>query len=249
MNSLYMKANKEDISKYVLFSGDPWRVETVAKILDNAKHIGFYREYNTYTGFYKGVRITVTSTGIGSASAAIAMEEMYECGMKVAVRMGTVMSMDDNLLGQFIIPVASMREEYTSDTYAPKSYPAVSDIRLLEYMNKSVSSLGYKYSNGINCSMDGFYTKMHESKFSKEKNVDIESTFKKLKSLNVVGIDMESSCMLTIGRLMNVKTSVVTAVTVLENLKKTLEGEARKKLESDLCLASLEGIYQYNIGG
>ena len=70
------------------FSGDPWRVEVVKKYLDNPKKVAFMREFNTYTGTYKGVEITVTSTGIGAPSAAIAMEEMYESGMQVAVRNG-----------------------------------------------------------------------------------------------------------------------------------------------------------------
>ena len=78
MATLYMGGTPETISKYVLFSGDPWRVDTVAKYLENPKKVNFLREFNTYTGTYKGVEITVTSTGMGAPTAAIAMEEMYE---------------------------------------------------------------------------------------------------------------------------------------------------------------------------
>ena len=39
------------------------------------------------------------------------MEEMYECGMEVAVRMGTVMALEDDMLGKFVIPIAAMRRE------------------------------------------------------------------------------------------------------------------------------------------
>ncbi len=99
-----MKGNRESIAPYVIFSGDPWRVEVLKEYLDNPQHIAFLREFNTYTGTYKGIPITVTSTGIGAPSAAIAMEEMYECGMKVGVRMGTVMSLIDETLGHYIIP-------------------------------------------------------------------------------------------------------------------------------------------------
>ena len=81
MKSLYMKVDK-NISKYVIFSGDPWSVDVLAKMLDSAEHVAFVREFNTYTGYYKGQKITVTSTGIGAPSAAIAMEEMYANGME-----------------------------------------------------------------------------------------------------------------------------------------------------------------------
>ena len=59
MSTLYMGASEETVAKYVLFSGDPWRVEVVKKYLDNPKKVAFMREFNTYTGTYKGVEITV----------------------------------------------------------------------------------------------------------------------------------------------------------------------------------------------
>jgi len=49
--TLYMKVSDQDIGKYVIFSGDPWRVEVIKDFLDEPKKIAFEREYNTYTGF------------------------------------------------------------------------------------------------------------------------------------------------------------------------------------------------------
>ncbi|EGU35254.1 nucleoside phosphorylase [Vibrio scophthalmi] len=246
MSSLYMKASSDQVAKYVIFSGDPWRIEVIKEYLDNPVQIAFAREYNTYTGTYKGVPVTVTSTGIGAPSAAIAMEEMYECGMEVAVRMGTTMSLNDDLLGKFIIPIGAMREESTSETYVPSTYPAVADFELIQAMNKATTMLGSQYDNGINCTMDGFYSQMRESRLSKQMGTNIHQTFEDLKKYNISCIDMESSCMLTVGRLMNVKTCVVTMVTVLENLKQVLEGEIRTQSEDLLCRVTLEGIYQFH---
>jgi len=248
MKTLYMKIDKEDISKYVLFSGDPFRVETVAKMMTDVKHIGFHREFNTYTGYYKGVRITVTSTGIGSPSAAIAMEEMFEKGMEVGVRMGTVMGLKDDLLGKFIIPKASIRREGTTKTYVESSYPAVADIELLSAMNKAVVENNHEYVNGINCTLDGFYSEMKESKLSKMMHRNIDNTFNDLKNMNVSGIDMESSVILTLGNLMGIKTCVVSMTTVLENLKEVLVGDARTQSEIDLCKVALDGIVKYDKG-
>ena len=165
--SLYMKATQADVAKYVIFSGDPFRVDVLKDILDNPRHVAFAREYNTYTGTYKGVPITVTSTGIGAPSAAIAMEEMRECGMEVAIRMGTVMGLQDHMLGKFLIPLASMREEATTDTYVAPSYPAVADYELVTAMNKAVVQNGAEYLNGITCTMDGYYSQMKENTLSK----------------------------------------------------------------------------------
>ena len=246
MSTLYLGADTSTVAPYVIFSGDPWRVEVLKQYLDNPQHVAFKREFNTYTGTYKGVPVTVSSTGIGAPSAAIAMEEMYEAGMKVAVRMGTVMALQDDMLGHFVIPMAAMRRESTSKTYVEESYPAVADIDLVNVMNQTVTDFGKRYLNGINCTMDGFYTQMHDSKFSKETGIDMSRTFEELKRLHVTGVDMESACMLTVGRLMGVKTCVVTMTTVLENLKKVLEGQERTDAEDLLCRVVLEGIYRYH---
>lgn len=246
MSTLYMGASSGSIAEYVLFSGDPWRVEVVKQYLEEPKKVAFLREFNTYTGRYQGVDVTITSTGIGAPSAAIAMEEMYEAGMKIAIRMGTVMSMKDHTLGDFMIPVAAMRRESTSSTYVDVSYPAVADFDLVQAMNETVLAMGKRYHNGLNCTMDGFYSQMHDSRFSQEFGRDMSKTFEDVKRLGVTGIDMESSCMLTLGRLMGVKTGILTMVTVLENLKETLKGQERKDAETLLCKAALESIRHYH---
>lgn len=249
MSTLYLKTNKEDISKYVIFSGDPWRVEILQKLLDAPKHIAFNREFNTYTGTYQGVPITISSTGIGAPSAAIAMEELYECGMEVAVRMGTVMGMKDDMLGKLLIPNGSMRMECTSDTYAPKGYPAVANIDLINSMNRSVILNNREYINGITCTMDGFYSQMRESRLSNKMGTDILKTFDDLDKYNIHGVDMETSLILVLGSLMGIKTCSVTMTTVLKNLKATLEGEDRRKAEEDLCKIVLDGIIIYDREG
>lgn len=245
MKSLYMGGSPETVAKYVLFSGDPWRVEVLKQYLDEPRQVAFMREFNTYTGTYKGLPVTVTSTGIGAPSAAIAMEEMYECGMEVAVRMGTVMALQDDMLGHFIVPIGSMRREGTSKTYVEESYPAVADVELVNTLNETIASYGKRVLNGISCTMDGFYSQMHDSRFSREWGIDMSRTFEELKKLHVCGIDMESACMLTVGRLMGVRTAVLTMTTVLENLKETLQGQERKDAEDLLCRVALEGVYRF----
>ncbi|MEM4557532.1 MAG: uridine phosphorylase, partial [Desulfurococcaceae archaeon] len=61
-----------DVSKYVLLPGDPERVPIIAKYWDEYWHVATHREFVTYSGYYKGVFISATSTGIGAPSTAIA---------------------------------------------------------------------------------------------------------------------------------------------------------------------------------
>ena len=246
MSTLYMKAEPDTVAPYVIFSGDPFRVELLKEKLEEPFHVAFSREYNTYTGYYKGVRVTVSSTGIGAPGAAIAMEEMYEAGMKAAVRMGTVMVLEKGMLGRFLIPAAAMREEAASRTYVRESYPAVSDLCLAGCMRDAVKSLGGVSESGIVCSMDGFYSQMHGSAFSRESGRNIGATYERLRRARVVGIDMETSCILTLGNLMGIRACAVMAATVSSDEGEELDAQARRRTEELLCRAALEGILRFH---
>lgn len=68
----------EDLADNVILVGDPGRVEMIASHLDEGS-IEFHkssREFNTVTGRYNGVRVTVMSTGIGTDNIDIVMTEL-----------------------------------------------------------------------------------------------------------------------------------------------------------------------------
>ena len=72
----HIQLKEGDIADFVILPGDPGRVDFIAQHFDNPKEIAFNREYKTVTGTYKGRPVSVTSTGIGCPSAAIAIEEL-----------------------------------------------------------------------------------------------------------------------------------------------------------------------------
>lgn len=76
----HIKLNKGDVGKYVILPGDPGRCKEIAKYFDNPILAASNREFTTYTGTLSGEKVSVTSTGIGGPSAAIAMEELVTCG-------------------------------------------------------------------------------------------------------------------------------------------------------------------------
>ena len=69
-----------DVGKYVILPGDPKRCAKIAALFDDARLVADHREFTTYTGYLDGEKVSVTSTGIGGPSAAIAMEELVRCG-------------------------------------------------------------------------------------------------------------------------------------------------------------------------
>ena len=78
------------------------------------------REYVTYTGYLDGVKVSVTSTGIGGPSASIAMEELVMSGADTFIRIGTCGGMQlDVKSGDVVIANGAIRMEGTTREYAP----------------------------------------------------------------------------------------------------------------------------------
>ena len=65
-----LQVKRGDVGKYVLLPGDPDRVARIGKYLAEAREIAFNREFRTWTGTYKGITVSATSTGVGCPSAS-----------------------------------------------------------------------------------------------------------------------------------------------------------------------------------
>jgi uridine phosphorylase len=118
-----------EVGRYVLLPGDPGRVPIIAELLDEPKKIAHNREYMTYTGKLLGEKVSVTSTGMGCPSTAIAVEELKMAGADTFIRVGTSGIMQKFIEpGDLIIAWGSIRDEYTSQQYIPLEFPAVADL-------------------------------------------------------------------------------------------------------------------------
>ena len=124
----HVELAKGDVGRYVILPGDPGRVETIAAFLDHPVKMASHREYVTYTGALDGVKVSVTSTGIGGPSAAIAVEELIAAGADTFIRIGTAGMIQDYFnLNDCIIATGAVRDEGTTRQYIPLAYPAVAD--------------------------------------------------------------------------------------------------------------------------
>lgn len=66
----------ENISTKIILVGDQGRVEQVSSFFETIEHRSQHREFVTQTGVYKGKRITVLSTGIGTDNIDITINEL-----------------------------------------------------------------------------------------------------------------------------------------------------------------------------
>lgn len=154
----HIQTKKGDVGKYVILTGDPKRCESIAKYFDEAVLVADNREYVTYTGKLDGTKVSVTSTGIGGPSAAIAMEELVMSGADTFIRIGTSGGMDlDVKSGDVVIANGAIRMEGTSREYAPIEFPAVADFRVTTALVKAAERLGTKSHVGVVQCKDSFY--------------------------------------------------------------------------------------------
>ena len=154
----HLHLKEGDVGEYVLMPGDPGRAEVIARHFDNAKHIATNREYVTYTGYLDGVKVSVTSTGIGCPSSAIAMEELVRVGAKTFIRVGTSGSIQPGTKsGELAIVSAAIRDEGTSLHYMPADFPAVAHYEVVQALRKAATEKGLAHRVGISQSKDSFY--------------------------------------------------------------------------------------------
>lgn len=100
----HILARKEDIAERVIVAGDPARVEQLSTMLEDAKLVNTNRHLLVYTGYYKGVPITVATHGIGGPSATIVFEELRMLGAKLMIRLGTAGALKPEInIGDFIV--------------------------------------------------------------------------------------------------------------------------------------------------
>ena len=132
-----------DVGRYVLLPGDPKRCKLIAEYFDDPRLIADNREYVTYTGSLDGVKVSVTSTGIGGPSAAIALEELSLCGADTFLRVGTCGGMQPEVRsGDIVIATGAVRMEGTTREYAPIEYPAVASLDVVNAFVEAAGGLG-----------------------------------------------------------------------------------------------------------
>ena len=154
----HIHTKKGDTGRYAILPGDPKRVPLIAAYLDDAVLVADSREFVTYTGFLDGERVTVTSTGIGGPSAAIAMEELYKCGTDTFIRMGTCGGIALPVTsGDIVIATGAVRMDGTSREYAPIEFPAVADFSVVSALKSAAETLGLPHHLGVVQCKDSFY--------------------------------------------------------------------------------------------
>ena len=107
-------------ARRAVIHGNPDRVVEQAGLLDDSRLVADKRGFVTYTGKYDGVEVLISSTGMGTGSAAIAIEELRDLGIDRMIRVGTCGAyVKDAMPGDIVIPTEALIDGPALRYFAP----------------------------------------------------------------------------------------------------------------------------------
>lgn len=215
----HINVGEGEVGKYVILPGDPKRCEKIAAHFENPQLIADSREYITYTGYLEGVKVSVTSTGIGGPSAAIALEELVKCGADTFIRVGTCGGMDIEVKGgDVVVATGAIRMEGTSKEYAPIEFPAVANFEVANSLVEACKGLRKTHHVGVVQCKDSFYGQ--HSPEIKPVSYELMDKWNAWLRLGTLASEMESAAIFTVGSYLKVRVGSVFLVVANQEREK-----------------------------
>ncbi|MDY5986367.1 uridine phosphorylase [Sporofaciens sp. SGI.106] len=217
----HIQVGPGDVGRYVILPGDPKRCPKIAQYLEDARLIADNREFVTYTGYLDGVKVSMTSTGIGGPSAAIAMEELVMAGADTFIRIGTCGGMQTDVLsGDIVIASGAIRMEGTSREYAPIEFPAIANMEVTNALMAAAGELKQNYHVGVVQSKDSFYGQ--HSPETKSVSYELLNKWEAWKRMGCLASEMESAALYIVASSLRVRAG--SCFLVMANQEREKEG-------------------------
>jgi len=233
----HIKMKEGDVGRYVFLPGDPFRTDFIAGFLDDAALVAHNREHKTWTGKLDGVPVSVTSTGMGCPSTAIALEELIKIGADTFIRIGTAgpvceLSKDPSWDGA--ICTAAVRDEGTTLHYIPIEYPAVADRHVVAALAEAAKNRGLKYLEGITQSKDSFYGEVDPD--NQPATVRLKERWEAWVKGNVVSSEMEAAAIFVISSIRGKRAGAIMNWGKMENTIQVACDAVRFLIKQDKAL-------------
>jgi uridine phosphorylase len=240
----HIKCTTGDVARFVLLPGDPARAKLIAGHFEEARKIASNREYITYTGKTGGVPVSVTSTGIGGPSTAIAVEELVRCGADTFIRVGTGGALQPEIEpGSFVVTTGAIRDEGTSRAYLPIEFPAVADIEIVAALSSASEFKDRKIFRGITHSKDSFYGQKEPERMPLA--AMLLNQYEAWTAGGALVSEMESAALFVVASCLKVRAGAIILVASNKWMKRRLkEGEESRNAMDDMIEFALAAVRQ-----
>lgn len=188
----HINAAPGDFGQTVLMPGDPLRSKFIAEnFLENAKLVNNVRGVQGYTGFYKGVKVSVMASGMGMPSMGIYSHELFNVfEVQNIMRIGSAgainmnIKMRDIVIGQAVCTDSNWAGQF----HLPGSFSPIGSYEMLEHCVSSCREIGARYHVGNLLSSDRFYG-------DDEGVPEVYQANKAWAKMGVMAIEMESAAL------------------------------------------------------
>jgi DeoD family purine-nucleoside phosphorylase len=208
MPQIHLRAEPKDYAPVVLLPGDPNRATAIAEKLDGglaaARQVNSHRGLLGYTGTYKGVPVSVQTSGMGAPSMSIVVEELLRLGAERLIRVGTCGGIGRGIkTGDIVIAAAASPVDGATRTYLHGDpYAPTADFGLVRSLVEAAERHGQKPHVGQVATVDVFY------------NPDSDY-FARWRSRGVLAFEMETSVLYYLASRAHAAGSNVAAATIL----------------------------------
>ncbi len=242
---IHINAKEGEIAPLVLMPGDPLRAKYIAEnFLENSiaenfsidnKNIANLRNMLGYTGFYKGVRVTVIASGMGMPSMGIyAFELFHYFHVEKIIRIGTCGAVKPTVkVSDLILATSSFSESnfaYTFNDY--KEHITYPSNELNSTIMDTANELNYKLHVGNITTMDVFGP-----------YVDYDRLLNRIpKELDIIAEEMEAFGLFHIANYFKKEASCILTAVDSKYSNIVLSSEDREKSLNDMIILALESI-------
>ncbi|MBV0925135.1 nucleoside phosphorylase [Halomicroarcula limicola] len=177
-----------DVNDVALLPGDPGRVDRIASHCEESETVAENREYKVVNATYEGTDLTICSTGIGSPSAAIAVEELAAVGVETFVRVGTTGALQSEIeIGDMVVATGAAKDEGTSERYEEMTVPAVPTYETLSALVDAAEANGEAVHVGAIATDDAFYA-------------ETDAYVEDWEAAGLLAVEMEAAAIFTLAR-------------------------------------------------
>ena len=231
-----------ELAEYILLPGDPDRTARIATRLDSIELERRNREFATVTGSYRGQRVSVVSTGIGTDNVEIVVAEILAITEHPTfIRVGSCGSLQPEIgLGDLIISSGAVRLEATTSFFVHDGYPAVADYEAVAALVEAADRLGHRAHVGVTATAPGFFGA--QGRPIPALPIRYPDLAEEMARQRVLNFEMEASALLVLAGLARSRAGVVCAVYAQRTTGDVVAGAAKDRAEAACVETGLEGL-------
>jgi len=231
-----------ELAEYILLPGDPDRTSRIASRFESIELEHRHREFASATGRYRGQRVSVVSTGIGTDNVEIVVAEILAITERPTfIRVGSCGALQPEMtLGDLVITTGAVRLESTTSFFVHDGYPAVADYEAVAALVEAAERLGHRYHVGVTATAPGFFGA--QGRPIPQLPIRYPDLAEDMARQRVMNFEMEASALLVLATLARCRAGVVCAVYANRTTGEFVSGDTKDAAEAACVETGLESL-------